>query len=163
MLNDAHGEFLRALEVVEYMCGAPELLKGEHTKNVGPAVDSWSERQPLGVCAGIAPFNFPVMVPLWLIAPAIACGNTFVLKPSEKDPSSVYRALQLLKDAGLPDGVVNLVNGDKEAVDTLLKDPRVEAVSFVGSTPVASYIYTTASAAGKRVQVQVRITEGCRT
>lgn len=152
VLADAHGEFLRAVEVVEFMCGAPELLKGEHSKNVGPAIDSWSERQALGVCAGITPFNFPVMVPMWMLAPAIACGNTFVLKPSEKDPSSTFLAVQLLKEAGLPDGVINIVNGDKEAVDTLLSDPRVQAVSFVGSTPIAEYIYTTASANGKRVQ-----------
>ena len=152
VLADAHGEFLRAVEVVEYMCGAPELLKGEHTKNVGPAIDSWSERQPLGVCASITPFNFPVMVPMWSLAPAIACGNTVVLKPSEKDPSSTFKAIELLKEAGLPDGVVNLVNGDKEAVDTLLNDPRIQAVSFVGSTPIAEYIYTTGAANGKRVQ-----------
>ena len=152
VLADAHGEFLRAVEVVEFMCGAPELLKGEHSKNVGPAIDSWSERQPLGVCAGITPFNFPVMVPMWMLAPAITCGNTFVLKPSEKDPSSTFMAVQLLKEAGLPDGVINIVNGDKEAVDTLLNDPRIQAVSFVGSTPIAEYIYTTGSANGKRVQ-----------
>ncbi len=152
VLADAHGEFLRAVEVVEYMCGAPELLKGEHSKNVGPAIDSWSERQALGVCASITPFNFPVMVPMWSLAPAIACGNTVVLKPSEKDPSSTFRAIELLKEAGLPDGVVNIVNGDKEAVDTLLNDPRIQAVSFVGSTPIAEYIYTTGCANGKRVQ-----------
>jgi len=152
VLADAHGEFLRAVEVVEFMCGAPELLKGEHSKNVGPAIDSWSERQPIGVCAGITPFNFPVMVPMWMLAPAITCGNTFVLKPSEKDPSSTFMAMKLLKEAGLPDGVINIVNGDKEAVDTLLADPRIQAVSFVGSTPIAEYIYTTGSANGKRVQ-----------
>jgi malonate-semialdehyde dehydrogenase (acetylating)/methylmalonate-semialdehyde dehydrogenase len=152
VLADAHGEFERAVEVVEFMCGAPELLKGEHSKNVGPGIDSWSERQALGVCAGITPFNFPVMVPIWMLVPAIACGNTFVLKPSEKDPSSTFFAVELLKEAGLPDGVVNIVNGDKEAVDTLLTDPRIAAVSFVGSTPVAEYIYTTGSANGKRVQ-----------
>lgn len=152
VLADAHGEFERAVEVVEFMCGAPELLKGEHSKNVGPGIDSWSERQPLGVCAGITPFNFPVMVPMWMMIPAIACGNTFVLKPSEKDPSSTFMAVELLKEAGLPDGVVNIVNGDKEAVDTLLNDSRVQAVSFVGSTPIAEYIYSTASANGKRVQ-----------
>jgi malonate-semialdehyde dehydrogenase (acetylating)/methylmalonate-semialdehyde dehydrogenase len=152
VLADAHGEFLRALEVVEYFCGVPELLKGEHSKNVGAGIDSWSERQALGVCAGITPFNFPVMVPLWVLIPAIACGNTFVLKPSEKDPSSTFRAIALLKEAGLPDGVVNIVNGDKEAVDTLLTDPRIQAVSFVGSTPIAEYIYTTGCANGKRVQ-----------
>jgi malonate-semialdehyde dehydrogenase (acetylating)/methylmalonate-semialdehyde dehydrogenase len=152
VLADSHGEFLRAVEVVEYMCGTPELLKGEHSKNVGPAIDSWSERQALGVCASITPFNFPVMVPMWSLAPAIACGNTVVLKPSEKDPSSTFRAIELLKEAGLPDGVVNIVNGDKEAVDTLLTDPRIQAVSFVGSTPIAEYIYATGSANGKRVQ-----------
>ncbi len=152
VLPDAHGEFQRAVEVVDYMCGAPELLKGEHSKNVGPAIDSWSERQALGVCATITPFNFPVMVPMWTLIPAIACGNTVVLKPSEKDPSSTFRAIELLKEAGLPDGVVNLVNGDKEAVDVLLTDPRIQAVSFVGSTPIAEYIYTTGSANGKRVQ-----------
>ena len=152
VLADAHGEFLRAVEVVEYLCGVPELLKGEHNKNVGAGIDSWSERQALGVCAGITPFNFPVMVPLWVLIPAIACGNTFVLKPSEKDPSSTFRAIELLKEAGLPDGVVNIVNGDKEAVDTLLTDPRIQAVSFVGSTPIAEYIYTTGCANGKRVQ-----------
>lgn len=152
VLADAHGEFLRAVEVVEYLCGIPELLKGEHSKNVGEGIDSWSERQALGVCAGITPFNFPVMVPLWVLIPAIACGNTFVLKPSEKDPRSTLKAIELLKQAGLPDGVVNIVNGDKEAVDTLLTDPRIQAVSFVGSTPIAEYIYTTGCANGKRVQ-----------
>jgi malonate-semialdehyde dehydrogenase (acetylating)/methylmalonate-semialdehyde dehydrogenase len=152
VLADSHGEFERAVEVVEFMCGAPELLKGEHSKNVGPGIDSWSERQALGVCAGITPFNFPVMVPMWMLAPAIACGNTFILKPSEKDPSSTFFAVELLKEAGLPDGVVNIVNGDKEAVDTLLTDPRIAAVSFVGSTPIAEYIYSTGSANGKRVQ-----------
>jgi len=152
VLADSHGEFLRAVEVVEYMCGAPELLKGEHSRNVGPGIDSWSERQALGVCAGITPMNFPVLVPTWMFAPAIACGNTFVLKPSETDPSSAFRIVELLQEAGLPDGVINIVNGDKEAVDTLLTDQRVQAVSFVGSTPVASYIYATASAKGKRVQ-----------
>lgn len=152
VLADAHGELERAIEVVEFMCGVPELLKGEHSKNVGPGIDSWSERQALGVCAGITPFNFPVMVPIWMYIPAIACGNTFVLKPSEKDPSSTFRSVELLKEAGLPDGVVNIVNGDKEAVDALLTEPRIQAVSFVGSTPIAEYIYTTASANGKRVQ-----------
>jgi len=152
VLPDAHGEFLRAVEVVEYMCGAPELLKGEHSKNVGPDIDSWSERQALGVCATITPFNFPVMVPMWSLIPAITCGNTVVLKPSEKDPSSTFRAIELLKQAGLPDGIVNIVNGDKEAVDALLTDPRIQAVSFVGSTPIAEYIYTTGCANGKRVQ-----------
>jgi malonate-semialdehyde dehydrogenase (acetylating)/methylmalonate-semialdehyde dehydrogenase len=152
VLSDARGELTRGMEVVEFACGVPHLLKGEFTENVGTAVDSWSVRQPVGVCAGVTPFNFPAMVPMWMFPPAIACGNTFVLKPSEKDPSVPLRLAELLKEAGLPDGVFNVVNGDREAVDTLLKDPRVAAVSFVGSTPVAEYIYRTASAHGKRVQ-----------
>ncbi|HLF32125.1 MAG TPA: CoA-acylating methylmalonate-semialdehyde dehydrogenase [Xanthomonadales bacterium] len=152
VLNDAHGEFMRGVEVVEYACAAPELLKGEHSKNVGPAIDSWSEFQPLGVVAGITPFNFPAMVPMWMYPMAIVCGNTFVLKPSERDPSAPLFIASLLQEAGLPDGVFNLVNGDKEAVDTLLHDPRVQAVSFVGSTPVAEYIYRTGTANDKRVQ-----------
>src|SRR5210317_39320 len=152
VLHDALGEFQRGVEVVEYACGAPEFLKGEHSKNVGPAIDSWSEFQPLGVVAGITPFNFPAMVPMWMYPMAIVCGNTFVLKPSERDPSAPLFIAQLFKEAGLPDGVFNVVNGDKEAVDTLLTDSRVEAVSFVGSTPVAEYIYRTGSAHGKRVQ-----------
>jgi len=152
VLNDAHGEFLRGVEIVEYACGAPELLKGQHSKNVGPSIDSWSEFQPLGVVAGITPFNFPAMVPMWMYPMALVCGNTFVLKPSERDPSAPLHIAGLLKEAGLPDGVFNLINGDKEAVDTLLHDPRVEAVSFVGSTPVAEYIYRTGTANGKRVQ-----------
>lgn len=152
VLNDAHGEFMRGVENVEYACGAPELLKGEHSKNVGPAIDSWSEFQPLGVVAGITPFNFPAMVPLWMYPMALVCGNTFVLKPSERDPSAPLYIAGLLQQAGLPDGVFNVVNGDKEAVDTLLHDARVQAVSFVGSTPVAEYIYQTATANGKRVQ-----------
>jgi len=152
VLNDAHGEFMRGVENVEYACGAPELLKGEHSKNVGPAIDSWSEFQPLGVVAGITPFNFPAMVPMWMYPMALICGNTFVLKPSERDPSAPLFVAGLLQKAGLPDGVFNVVNGDKEAVDTLLHDPRVQAVSFVGSTPVAEYIYSTGTANGKRVQ-----------
>ncbi|MGK2925338.1 MAG: CoA-acylating methylmalonate-semialdehyde dehydrogenase [Lysobacterales bacterium] len=152
VLHDALGELQRGIEVVEYACGAPELLKGEHSKNVGPAIDSWSEFQPLGVVAGITPFNFPAMVPMWMYPIAIACGNTFVLKPSERDPSAPLRIAELFQKAGLPDGVFNVVNGDKEAVDTLLGDPRVQAVSFVGSTPVAEYIYRTGTANGKRVQ-----------
>ena len=152
VLNDAQGEFMRGVEVVEYACGAPELLKGEHSKNVGPSIDSWSEFQPLGVVAGITPFNFPAMVPMWMYPMAIVCGNTFVLKPSERDPSASVFIAGLFKEAGLPDGVFNVVNGDKEAVDTLLTDPRVQAVSFVGSTPVAEYIYRTGTAHGKRVQ-----------
>ncbi|GAA4648772.1 CoA-acylating methylmalonate-semialdehyde dehydrogenase [Kistimonas scapharcae] len=150
--EDACGELVRGLEVVEFACGIPHLLKGEHTENVGTAVDAWSVNQPLGVVAGITPFNFPAMVPMWMFPIAIACGNTFVLKPSEKDPSLPMRLAELLKEAGLPDGVFNVVNGDKESVDVLLTHPDVQAVSFVGSTPIAEYIYTTASAHGKRVQ-----------
>jgi malonate-semialdehyde dehydrogenase (acetylating)/methylmalonate-semialdehyde dehydrogenase len=152
VLSDARGELTRGMEVVEFACGIPQLLKSEFTENVGTNVDSWSMRQPVGVCAGITPFNFPAMVPMWMFPVAIACGNTFVLKPSEKDPSVPLRLAELLQQAGLPDGVFNVVNGDSEAVDTLLTDPRVAAVSFVGSTPVAEYIYRTASAHGKRVQ-----------
>ncbi|MBT8767073.1 CoA-acylating methylmalonate-semialdehyde dehydrogenase [Metapseudomonas boanensis] len=150
--HDALGELQRGIENVEYACGAPELLKGEHSKNVGPNIDSWSEFQPLGVVAGITPFNFPAMVPLWMFPMAIVCGNCFVLKPSERDPSSTLFIAQLLQEAGLPDGVMNVVNGDKEAVDTLLGDSRVQAISFVGSTPIAEYIYKTANANGKRCQ-----------
>lgn len=152
VLDDALGELQRGIENVEYACAAPELLKGEYSKNVGPAIDSWSEFQPLGVVAGITPFNFPAMVPLWMWPLAIVCGNTFVLKPSERDPGSVMLIAQLALEAGLPAGVLNVVNGDKEAVDTLLTDERVKAVSFVGSTPIAEYIYATGSAHGKRVQ-----------
>ncbi|MBJ7547030.1 CoA-acylating methylmalonate-semialdehyde dehydrogenase [Pseudomonas sp. OA3] len=150
--HDALGELQRGIENVEYACGAPELLKGEHSKNVGPNIDSWSEFQPLGVVAGITPFNFPVMVPLWMFPMAIVCGNCFILKPSERDPSSTLFIAQLLQEAGLPKGVMNVVNGDKEAVDVLLRDPRIQAVSFVGSTPIAEYIYKTANANGKRCQ-----------
>jgi len=150
--HDAMGELQRGIENVEYACYAPELLKGEHSKNVGPAIDSWSEMQPLGVVAGITPFNFPAMVPLWMYPMAIVCGNCFVLKPSERDPSSTLLVAELLQEAGLPAGVMNVVNGDKEAVDTLLNDERIKAVSFVGSTPIAEYIYTTANANGKRCQ-----------
>lgn len=150
--HDAAGELQRGIENVEFACAAPELLKGEHSKNVGPNIDSWSEFQPLGVVAGITPFNFPAMVPMWMFPLAIVCGNTFILKPSERDPSSTLFIAQLLKQAGLPDGVMNVVNGDKEAVDVLLTDQRIKAVSFVGSTPIAEYIYATASANGKRCQ-----------
>jgi len=152
VLSDAAGELQRGIENVEYASYAPELLKGEHSKNVGPSIDSWSEFQPLGVTAGITPFNFPAMVPLWMWPMAVACGNTFILKPSERDPSSTLRIAELALQAGLPPGVLNVVNGDKEAVDTLLTDPRVKAVSFVGSTPIAEYIYTEGCAHGKRVQ-----------
>ena len=150
--HDAAGELQRGIENVEFACGAPELLKGEHSKNVAPGIDSWSEFQPLGVVAGITPFNFPAMVPLWMYPMAIVCGNCFILKPSERDPSSTLYIASLLKEAGLPDGVMNVVNGDKEAVDTLLHDEHIKAVSFVGSTPIAEYIYSTASANGKRCQ-----------
>jgi len=152
VLDDAAGEFIRGVEVVEYACAGPELLKGEHSKNVGPAIDSWSEFQPLGVVAGITPFNFPAMVPMWMYPMAIVCGNTFVLKPSERDPSASMRIAELFTEAGLPHGVFNVVNGDKEAVDTLLTDKRVQAVSFVGSTPIAEYVFTEGTRHGKRVQ-----------
>ena len=152
VLPDSLGELQRGIENVEYASYAPELLKGEHSKNVGPSIDSWSEFQPLGVTAGITPFNFPVMVPLWMWPMAVACGNCFILKPSERDPSSALYIAQLALQAGLPPGVLNVVNGDKEAVDTLLQDPRVKAVSFVGSTPIAQYIYAEGCKHGKRVQ-----------
>jgi malonate-semialdehyde dehydrogenase (acetylating)/methylmalonate-semialdehyde dehydrogenase len=150
--HDAAGELQRGIENVEFACGAPELLKGEHSKNVGPNIDSWSEFQPIGVVAGITPFNFPAMVPMWMYPLAIVCGNCFILKPSERDPSATLFIANLLIEAGLPDGVMNVVNGDKEAVDTLLEDPLVKAISFVGSTPIAEYIYTQACANGKRCQ-----------
>nr|WP_312988006.1 CoA-acylating methylmalonate-semialdehyde dehydrogenase [Comamonas koreensis] len=152
VLADAHGELQRGIENVEFASYAPELLKGEHSRNVGPNIDSWSEFQALGVTAGITPFNFPAMVPLWMWPMAVACGNTFVLKPSERDPTSALFIAQLAQEAGLPPGVLNVVNGDKEAVDTLLHDPRVKAVSFVGSTPIAEYIYGEGCKSGKRVQ-----------
>ena len=152
IIHDARGELGRGIENVEFACGAPELLKGEHSKNVGPDIDSWSEFQPLGVVAGITPFNFPAMVPLWMFPSALVCGNCFILKPSERDPSSTLFIANLLKEAGLPDGVMSVVNGDKEAVDALLNDERIMAVSFVGSTPIAEYVYKTATANGKRCQ-----------
>jgi malonate-semialdehyde dehydrogenase (acetylating)/methylmalonate-semialdehyde dehydrogenase len=152
VVSDARGEVTRGLEVVEFACGIPHLLKGEYSEQVVTGVDSYSVRQPLGVCAGITPFNFPAMVPMWMFPIAIACGNTFVLKPSERDPSTGVRLAALLKEAGLPDGVFNVVHGDKVAVDALLTDPRIAAVSFVGSTPIAEYIYRTGTATGKRVQ-----------
>src|SRR4029077_11368344 len=148
----ARGSCVRGLEVVEFACGIPQLLKGDFTENVGTNVDSWAIRQPLGVCAGITPFNFPAMVPMWMFPLAIACGNTFVLKPSERDPSTSLVLADLLKQAGLPDGVLNVVNGDKEAVDALLHNPDIAAISFVGSTPIAGYIYHPGCAHGKRVQ-----------
>jgi len=150
--NDSRGDIVRGIEVVEFACGAPHLLKGEFSENVGRNVDSHSIRQPLGVCAGITPFNFPAMVPLWMFPMAIVSGNTFVLKVSEKVPSTALRMAELLTEAGLPDGVFNVVNGDKEAVDTLLTHPDVKGISFVGSTPIAEYIYKTGSEHGKRVQ-----------
>jgi malonate-semialdehyde dehydrogenase (acetylating)/methylmalonate-semialdehyde dehydrogenase len=152
ILSDAMGSLTRGLEVVEFACGIPQLLKGEFTDNVGTGIDSWSMRLPLGVCAGITPFNFPAMVPMWMFPVAIACGNTFVLKPSERDPSTSVRLAELMMEAGLPAGVLNVVHGDRVAVDALLGDPRVAAVSFVGSTPVAEHVYRTSAAAGKRVQ-----------
>jgi malonate-semialdehyde dehydrogenase (acetylating)/methylmalonate-semialdehyde dehydrogenase len=150
--HDAAGELQRGIENVDFACGAPQLLKGEYSKNVGPNIDSWSEFQPLGVVSGITPFNFPAMVPLWMFPLAIVCGNTFILKPSERDPSCALYLAELLKEAGLPDGVFNVVNGDKSAVDAILTDERIKAVSFVGSTPIAQYIYETANANGKRCQ-----------
>ena len=150
--DDAKGSLTRGIEVVEFACGIPQVLKGEFTENVGTDVDSWSMRQPLGVCAGITPFNFPAMVPMWMFPMAIACGNTFILKPSEKDPSCSLRLAQLLKEAGLPDGVFNVVNGDKEVVDAILTNKDIQAVSFVGSTPIAKYIYEMAAKNEKRVQ-----------
>ena len=152
VLDDARGELTRGLEVVEFACGIPHLVKGEHSLSVGRGVDSWSQMHPLGVVAGITPFNFPAMVPMWMFPIAIACGNCFILKPSERNPSVALFLAQLLSEAGLPDGVFNVINGDKTAVDKLLVDPRVQAVSFVGSTPVAEYIFATGSSHGKRVQ-----------
>jgi len=152
VFDDAKGEIIRGLEVVEFACGIPQLLKGEFTENVGTDVDSWSLRQPLGVCAGITPFNFPAMVPMWMFPVAIACGNTFILKPSEKDPSCSIKLAELLLEAGLPQGVFNVVNGDKEAVDAIIKNKDVSSVSFVGSTPIAKYIYENCAKNEKRVQ-----------
>jgi malonate-semialdehyde dehydrogenase (acetylating)/methylmalonate-semialdehyde dehydrogenase len=149
---DALGEVQRGIDVVDYACGMPSLLKGEFTRNAGPGIDCWSDRQPLGVVAGITPFNFPAMVPMWMFPVAVACGNTFVLKPSERDPSASMLIWELLRAAQFPAGVFNVVHGDKEAVDALLDHPDVKAVSFVGSTPVAEYVHRRASAAGKRVQ-----------
>ncbi|TMH57059.1 MAG: CoA-acylating methylmalonate-semialdehyde dehydrogenase, partial [Betaproteobacteria bacterium] len=149
---DAEGSITRGIEVVEFATGIAHLLKGEFSDNVGTDVDSFSLRQPVGVCAGITPFNFPAMVPMWMFPIAIACGNTFILKPSERDPSMSLRMAELAKHAGMPDGVLNVVHGDKEAVDAILKHPDIKAVSFVGSTPIARYIYETGTAHGKRVQ-----------
>ena len=139
--DDALGEVARGIDCVDFACGIPQLLKGEFSRNVGPAIDSYSDRQPLGVVAGITPFNFPAMVPMWMYPIAIACGNTFILKPSERDPSAPMLAWQLFMEAGLPEGVLNVVHGDKEAVDAILDHPDIKAVSFVGSTPIAEYVY----------------------
>jgi malonate-semialdehyde dehydrogenase (acetylating)/methylmalonate-semialdehyde dehydrogenase len=149
---DARGDIQRGLEVVEFACGIPHLLKGEFSDSAGPGIDLYSLRQPLGVVAGITPFNFPAMIPMWKFAPAIACGNAFILKPSERAPSVPLRLAELMSEAGLPPGILNVVNGDKEAVDTLLTDPRVRAIGFVGSSTIAEYIYATGCANGKRVQ-----------
>jgi len=152
VFSDALGEVQRGIEVIEYVCGIPTLLKGSYSEQASTGVDVYSIRQPLGVAAGITPFNFPVMVPMWMWAPAIACGNTFVLKPSEKDPSALVLTAELLKEAGLPDGVFNVVHGDKVAVDALLEHPGIASISFVGSTPIARYVYENGTKAGKRVQ-----------
>jgi malonate-semialdehyde dehydrogenase (acetylating) / methylmalonate-semialdehyde dehydrogenase len=149
---DSKGDIQRGLEVIEFACGIPHLMKGEFSEGAGPGIDLFSLRQPLGVVAGITPFNFPAMIPMWKFGPALACGNTYILKPSERDPSVPMRLAELLMEAGLPEGVLNVVNGDKEAVDTLLTDPRVRAIGFVGSSAIAEYIYTTGCANGKRVQ-----------
>jgi malonate-semialdehyde dehydrogenase (acetylating) / methylmalonate-semialdehyde dehydrogenase len=152
VLSDARGEVARGLEVIEFCCGIPELLKGGYSEQASTGIDVYSIRQPLGVVGGITPFNFPAMVPMWMWAPAIACGNCFVLKPSEKDPSASMLTAELLKEAGLPDGVFNVVHGDKVAVDAVLEHPEIAAVSFVGSTPIAQYVYETGTKKGKRVQ-----------
>ena len=152
VIADSKGDVQRGLEVIEFACGIPHLMKGEYTEGAGPGIDVYSMRQPLGVVAGITPFNFPAMIPMWMFGVAIACGNTFVCKPSEKDPSVPLRLAELMMEAGAPEGVLNVINGDKVAVDTILTDPRVEAVSFVGSSAIAEYIYATGAAHGKRVQ-----------
>lgn len=150
--DDALGECARGFEVVEFACGIPHMLKGEFSRNVGPAIDTYSDRQPLGVAAGITPFNFPAMVPMWMYPMAIATGNAFILKPSERDPSASMLAWELFHEAGLPEGLFNIVQGDKQAVDAILDHPHIKAVSFVGSTPIAEYVYTRGTKAGKRVQ-----------
>ncbi|WP_433899437.1 CoA-acylating methylmalonate-semialdehyde dehydrogenase [Pseudomonas sp. PSE1(2024)] len=152
VFSDAKGEVTRGIEIVEFACGAPSLLKTEFSDNIGGGIDNWNLRQPLGVCAGVTPFNFPVMVPLWMIPLALVTGNCFILKPSERDPSASLLMARLLTEAGLPDGVFNVVQGDKTAVDALLQHPDIEAISFVGSTPIAEYIHQQATARGKRVQ-----------
>lgn len=152
VIADSKGDVQRGLDVVEFACGVPHLLKGEYTEGAGPGIDVYSMRQPLGVCTGITPFNFPAMIPCWMAAVAIACGNTFILKPSEKDPSVPMRLAELMTEAGLPKGVLNVINGDKEAVDAILTHPDIKAVSFVGSSDIAQYVYATGTAHGKRIQ-----------
>src|SRR5216684_9305315 len=151
-IADAKGDIQRGVEVVEFALGVPHLMKGEYTDGAGPGIDSYSMRQPLGVVAGITPFNFPAMIPLWKLAPAIACGNAFILKPSERDPGVPMRLGELFVEAGGPPGILNVVNGDKEAVDAILDDPDIQAIGFVGSSPIAQYIYERAAATGKRAQ-----------
>jgi len=152
VIADSKGDVQRGLEVIEFACGIPHLMKGEFTEGAGPGIDMYSMRQPLGVCAGITPFNFPAMIPMWMFGVSIACGNTFIVKPSEKDPSVPIRLAELFMEAGAPAGVLNVVNGDKEAVDAILTDPTIQAVSFVGSSDIAQYVYATGTAHGKRVQ-----------
>ena len=152
VIADSKGDVQRGLEVIEFACGIPHLMKGEFTEGAGPGIDMYSMRQPLGVCAGITPFNFPAMIPMWMFGVSIACGNTFICKPSEKDPSVPIRLAELFMEAGAPAGVLNVVNGDKEAVDAILTDPAIQAVSFVGSSDIAQYVYATGAANGKRVQ-----------
>ncbi|MEM8935887.1 MAG: aldehyde dehydrogenase family protein, partial [Pseudomonadota bacterium] len=152
ILPDARGDIQRGLEVIEFACGIPHLQKGEYTDTAGPGIDVYSMRQPLGVVAGITPFNFPAMIPMWMFGVAIACGNTFINKPSERDPSVPLRLAELMLEAGAPEGVLNVVNGDKTAVDALLAEPRVKAISFVGSSDIANYIYAEGAKYGKRVQ-----------
>ena len=152
VIADSHGDLQRGLEVIEFACGIPHLLKGEYTEGAGPGIDVYSMRQPLGVVAGITPFNFPAMIPMWMFGPAIACGNAFILKPSEKDPGVPLRLAELMMEAGAPEGILNVVNGDKEAVDAILEHPLIRAVSFVGSSDIAQYVYANGTANGKRVQ-----------
>ncbi|MBX3445383.1 MAG: CoA-acylating methylmalonate-semialdehyde dehydrogenase [Parvibaculaceae bacterium] len=152
VIADSKGDIQRGLEVIEFACGIPHLMKGEFTEGAGPGIDMYSMRQPLGVCAGITPFNFPAMIPMWMFGVSVACGNTFIVKPSEKDPSVPIRLAELFMEAGAPAGVLNVVNGDKEAVDAILTDPAIQAVSFVGSSDIAQYVYATGAAHGKRVQ-----------
>ncbi len=151
-IPDAKGDIQRGVEVAEFACGIPHLMKGEYTEGAGPNIDIYSMRQPLGVVAGITPFNFPAMIPMWKFTPAIACGNAFILKPSERDPGVPMRLAELMMEAGLPAGILNVVNGDKEAVDAILDDPDIKAVGFVGSSPIAQYIYHRAASTGKRAQ-----------